>query len=1054
MGRKTNPSNVLPNEYHLLFALTALFKENFSIDWIVELTEKKPSQVLFAFEEGIRQGWLTRKGPGVFCFADLKEREKLQAHLPPEEKERMHRRIVELLMRELPEDDNKAPALANHLFHISNDSERCRWLLKAGDIRYKAFRIEEALQWYAKVIEDLSNASGEEIDLLYIEAAIKYSKTSTARHDTKKTLSILKEATARAKRWNKQCSQALLQMHLAKNEWLCSHYHNALNYFEKGWCTAKKLNDHKLLDSAITFSTFFLYWQGRFKEAVHIYEKSVPDVEKFPQGRFPLLAFLTVGRCYAHIGQFTQGLGMLDTLQKYCRENGDKYLAAQAQGSMGLTMLDIRRVDDAISYLECSVEEAKRARNEWTWSLGRLGLAFAYYIKEDKKRSIACLRQFIQHGRGVHMTVRPYPYFVELCWAMEEGKLPYIAGLSLEKELRQIIRGENIFMKGVAYRYQALLQRRKGIPHDGIIQSLNQSRRWLEESGQLIELSKSQLELARQYLAIGDAEKTKELTQEASKILSSINEETVPDELRALIEYSPDNKNLIKDILRLGQEVVTIRDIRDLVQNIISMVNKIAGAERGAIFLLEEDSHPPKVRLRASKNLISEQINHQSFSSSMKMIEEVALTGKGRILGIGSDSNLGPFSGETIRSRICVPMILRSKVVGVLYHDNRLLSSAFKESDLDLLAYFAAQAAIALDNARAYEEIQRLNQKLNEEKLYYEEQHLQSLHFEDIVGESPAIREVLEKVDQVAKTDATVLILGETGVGKELVARAVHRHSPRGNKPFIRVFCSSLPESLIPSELFGHERGAFTGAVQRRIGRFELADGGTLFLDEIGDLLLEVQLPMLRVLQTKEFERVGGSETLRSDFRLIAATNRDLEQAVRAGKFRPDLYYRLNVFPIYVPPLRERKEDIPLLAHYFLRIYANKMGKTFEGISKSDMDKLIQYDWSGNIRELENIIERGTILSHGALFRVPELGVGQPEFVHPKEDTTLSGNERRHILWALQKTGWKVRGQGGAAELLKIHPSTLAFRIKKLGIQRPPRFPPPGKEVQQVDLLR
>jgi transcriptional regulator with GAF, ATPase, and Fis domain len=363
--------------------------------------------------------------------------------------------------------------------------------------------------------------------------------------------------------------------------------------------------------------------------------------------------------------------------------------------------------------------------------------------------------------------------------------------------------------------------------------------------------------------------------------------------------------------------------------------------------------------------------------------------------------------------------------------------SAFAEADLGLLAYFGALAGFALDNARAYEEIQRLNQKLNEEKKYYEEQHQQSIHFESIIGESPAIRSVLNQVAQVASTESTVLIVGETGVGKELVARATHNHSARHSKPFIRVHCSSLPESLIPSELFGHEKGAFTGATHRRIGRFELADGGTLFLDEIGDLPLEIQVRLLRVLQSREFERVGGSETLHSDFRLIAATNRNLEQLIQEGKFRDDLYYRINVFPIYVPSLRERIEDIPLLAYYFLKNYSRKMGKNFEKIPEGEMEKLLRYDWPGNVRELENIIERGAILSTPPDFQVPELHLRNPGVANPKNAVTLKENERGHILWALQRTGWKVRGSGGAAELLEIHPSTLEFRIKKLAIQRP-----------------
>jgi formate hydrogenlyase transcriptional activator len=291
-------------------------------------------------------------------------------------------------------------------------------------------------------------------------------------------------------------------------------------------------------------------------------------------------------------------------------------------------------------------------------------------------------------------------------------------------------------------------------------------------------------------------------------------------------------------------------------------------------------------------------------------------------------------------------------------------------------------------------------------------------------------------VDQVANTDTTVLIEGDTGVGKELIARAIFRQSSRRDKPFIRVHSNALPESLIASEFFGHEKGSFTGAISRRIGRFELADEGTLFLDEIGDLRLDIQVRLLRVLQTKEFERIGGSETLRSDFRLIVATNRNLEEEVKAGRFRADLYYRLNVFPITVPPLIERKEDIPELIDFFIKTYSAQKGKSLNGISTSDMDRLIHYNWPGNVRELENIIERAVILSKGPLVQIPELWGVHPDAPPLKAGLTLKNNERNHILWALQKTKWKINGPDGAAQILDIHPSTLQSRMKKLGIRR------------------
>ncbi|NPU83767.1 MAG: sigma 54-interacting transcriptional regulator [Syntrophaceae bacterium] len=1019
--------------------IASLFRDDFCIDWLVDLlADLKPSQILAQLEQGVADGSLVRKEPGYYGFASDKKRKRLRATLDPREEKRLHGYIADILMRQLPDNEEKAHAVAHHLIHILNDANRCRYLIKAGDLHLEAFRPEEALQCYSKALEDLAALTGREADGLFSETAIKYSKISTARHDTMKVLSILESALEKATRWKVDRARALLKMHMAKNEWLRSRYGSALRHFEEGWALAQELNDPRVLQSATTFSAFFLFWQGRFQEAVRMYEKAVPDIERYPQGGFPLLAVMTVGYCYAQIGQVTQGLGMLDALRNHGLGKGDLYLAAYTAGNIGNVMLEIGRVDEAIRYLEDSAKMAKRAHNDWVWITGKMSLAYAYYLKGDTEQSLQNLREFLHHTRKVHTTVYLYPYLLELRAAMDRGELPAMEELCLDKDIQAMIGGHNIFLKGVAYRFQAQQWQREGRPREEVIRSLRDSIANIEESGQQIELAKSRLELARQYLAEGDREEAKVLTVMTSETLDAFNDKLIPDELRILLGDRPAGESLLREILNLGQKVVTIQDNRDLVQHILSTLNRITGAERSAIFLLEGVEGEPRPVLRASKNLTSEQVSHGSFASSLKIIEEVAATGKGRILADGTpEKGNGSPGAEVIRSRICVPMILRDKTVGVLYHDNRLLSSAFRESDLDLLSYFAALAAFALDNARAYDEIQRLNRKLCEENLYYKEEHLQNLHFDDIIGDSPGIHRVLAQIDQVTGTDATVMIIGETGVGKELVARAIHRHSTRRDKPFIKVNCSALPESLIPSELFGHEKGAFTGAIRRRLGRFELADGGTLFLDEIGEISLDLQVRLLRVLQTREFERVGGSETIRSDFRLLVATNRNLEMDVKTQKFRPDLYYRLAVFPIYVPPLRERREDIPLLAFHFLRIYAQKRGKEFTKIPEVEMEKLLDYEWPGNVRELENIIERGTILNPGPVFRVPELGSRFSEAPPPGNGVSLMDNERRHILWALQKTKWKVRGKGGAAELLELPPSTLAFRMKKLGIQRP-----------------
>jgi formate hydrogenlyase transcriptional activator len=370
----------------------------------------------------------------------------------------------------------------------------------------------------------------------------------------------------------------------------------------------------------------------------------------------------------------------------------------------------------------------------------------------------------------------------------------------------------------------------------------------------------------------------------------------------------------------------------------------------------------------------------------------------------------------------------------------RLHKNAFTPQDLEFLSQIAGQVSIAIDNALAYREITELKDKLTQEKLYLEDEIRSEMNFEEIIGNSPVLLQVLRQVEAVAPTNSTVLIEGETGSGKELIARAVHNLSQRRNHPFVKLNCAAIPTGLLESELFGHERGAFTGAIAQRIGRFELASHGTIFLDEISEIPLDLQPKLLRVLQEREFERLGSSHTLRTDARLIAATNRDLNAMVEEQRFRSDLFYRLNVFPIYVPPLRERKEDIPFLVRHFAQHFARDMTKEIDSISAETMNSLVSYPWPGNVRELQNVIERAVILSRG-----PTLKVSLADLKAKAADTngqldpaaTLAEIEKRHILSVLEQTNWVFAGPNGAAARLGIKRPTLQFRMQKLGISRP-----------------
>ncbi len=391
---------------------------------------------------------------------------------------------------------------------------------------------------------------------------------------------------------------------------------------------------------------------------------------------------------------------------------------------------------------------------------------------------------------------------------------------------------------------------------------------------------------------------------------------------------------------------------------------------------------------------------------------------------------------EGLGRMINLPLMLRDTCLGTL-NIGSVQTGDPDADDLEFLQQVATQIAYAINHVRAYEEINRLREQLARENEYLVEEIKLTNNFGAMVGRSQAFQNLLSLAQAVAPTNSTVLITGETGTGKELLARAIHELSPRRDKPFVRVNCAALPVGLVESELFGHERGAFTGAEQRRQGRFELANGGTLFLDEIGEMPMEAQAKLLRVLQDGFVDRVGGTHPVPVDVRIIAATNSNLVSAIAEGRFRADLYYRIHVFPIFVPPLRERPEDIPLLARHFLEQYSAKLKRRWEDIAPASMDRLIRYAWPGNVRELQNVIERAMILSRTPLLEIQDSLAPSAGADPQGAPATLLDFERAHILKTLQETGWRIEGPQGAAQALGLNPSTLRSRLKKLGLKRP-----------------
>jgi formate hydrogenlyase transcriptional activator len=498
-------------------------------------------------------------------------------------------------------------------------------------------------------------------------------------------------------------------------------------------------------------------------------------------------------------------------------------------------------------------------------------------------------------------------------------------------------------------------------------------------------------------------------------------------------------KERLHMLLEVNNTLVTNHDLQKLFPAISGFMRRMIRYDYASVAVYDEAAHSlsfypldsPLTTGLAGRDTTLPVTDTPAGSALME--RETKIFTRDDLMGIQS-SFVSQMLEHGIQSLCCVPLTTRKGELGTLNLASKE-ANAFVPPDVGFLQQVAAQVAVALDNARSYREIAQLTDKLASEKLYLEEEIRTELNFEEIVGESPALTRVLSQARTVAPSDATVLILGDTGTGKELIARAIHRMSSRKDRVFVKLNCAAIPTGLLESELFGHEKGAFTGAISQKVGRLELADKASLFLDEVGDIPLELHPKLLRVLQDQEFERLGSTRTIKVDIRLIAATNRDLAQAVAEKDFRSDLYYRLNVFPIRMPALTERKTDIPALVRHFVQKFARSMNKQIEIIPSATMSALVNWEWPGNVRELENLMERSVILSDGRVLNAPlaELRSGYEGL---DSDGTLESLERQYIVRVLRDTSGVIAGPHGAAVRLGMKRTTLQSRILKMGISR------------------
>jgi formate hydrogenlyase transcriptional activator len=491
-------------------------------------------------------------------------------------------------------------------------------------------------------------------------------------------------------------------------------------------------------------------------------------------------------------------------------------------------------------------------------------------------------------------------------------------------------------------------------------------------------------------------------------------------------------------LVAITSSMVATRELADLLRDATIGVRRVMRSDAAVLALLDTETR----RLCVNAFDFSDEttVDEEALESVQEIFEARVFSTTKRSESSTDDLTQieeeagSQWAAAGFRNSCVLPLVTREQFMGILALSKRE-EIDYTQDELDFLMQVSSQVAIAVERSRVQSELQRLRESAGEERIYLEDEISSELNFEEIVGRSAALQRVLRQVEVVAPTDSGVLVQGETGTGKELIARAIHNLSARRDRPFVKLNCAAIPSGLLESELFGHEKGAFTGAIMRKAGRFEIADKGTLFLDEVGDIPLELQPKLLRVLQEHEFERLGSTRTQQVDVRVIAATHRDLKQMVENGQFRSDLYYRLHVFPLSVPALRERREDIPLLVRHYVDKYARRMNRRIESIPSQAMEVFASYPWPGNVRELQNFIERAVILSPGSVLRPPLAELKQSAAPEPSSKlSTLEEAEREHVARALRESNWVIGGPNGAAARLGMKRTTLAYRIRKLNI--------------------
>lgn len=1011
-----------------------------SIDTLIEISTYPVIDVLNVVEGLRKKKYVSEKEEhrkGIYFVDNIKLMELIKKSVSEEETKQVLRKIIDFYTHSSSKDDKSSLVLAPLFLELQDISEGSTLIRQAADQLNKLGQPQKAVRYYDALLQYFETHPLVSHDVEnYLSAILGKVEIDYMAMPIEERLSLLTKAETIAKQQKKWTYLLRIKLELGQAYRLAGEPSRASHYVANFWKIASKSGDKSILKKAALMTSNYYLFRGQISEVVCRYDEIVGSLEEFGNNERALMQGAMVGYSYVLNGRVVRGIGMIDAVRTKASLLRLPHILALTDCISAQSFLEIRRIDDAEFYAERALSNGVEKLGLYIMQSLDSCNAFILTTKQNYTDAFERVKAIYERQLIADRAFAKQGYTFEYLDILESKGFRH-DHLNFDGEIEKFISSDSPYNKGIAHRYLALRNAEHQKSSSTVLNNLKKSEIYLQQSGAEIELARTRIALGNHYLKVGKSKRAQSYFEMVSDHLSKIDFSLFPKDFLSILPQDQKIEAIAERIISINEGLAKNLNVSSFLEEVINTAMDYSMATRGAFFSMGKG----EFKVLASRSLDPEVLDTDQFAAIRQVATHVIKHGKDTAYHIpGKDC---PVSEEALKranitSFACVSAALNNHTYGCLYLDNRLGGGEMPGDQLAFVRILCNQVAIGLSNIAIFNEVSEMRDRYEEEAVFYKREMGVQVPLDTIIGESRGMETVKDRIRRVAPTDSSVLILGETGAGKELVAKAIHNLSTRKDGPFIPVNIAALPHDLVASELFGHEKGAFTGASEKQKGRFELADGGTIFLDEIGDLPLDVQAKLLRVLQEGVFERIGSATPIHSNFRVITATNKDLRFEAEEGRFRTDLYYRLNVFHVLVPPLRERKEDIPLLARYFVEKFERKIGKKTGRIHAKEIKRLIDYEWPGNVRELEHAIEKAVILSdgHGLTFPDLERAPEQQFSSQASPAKTLAEIEREYILRILDSKKWRIGGPKGAALTLGLAPQTLYSRMKKLGIER------------------